>query len=218
MKGHPIRYSPEELAWLETNRLLPVGDYHRQFVEAFPTRIDVTPGHLHALRKRKGWKTGRTGQFVAGQESWNKGKPMPSHPNSAAHQFRKGQRSGVAERLWKPIGTERVSKEGYIERKINDDMPLRGRWRAVHLIRWEELNGPLPKGHCLKCLDGNKANTDPENWTLIPRALLPRLNGGARKQHLAFDEAEPEVKPALLALAKLDRAARERSRKESEHG
>ena len=208
MKGRAIRYSADELAWLEANRLLPIGDYHRRFLQAFPERLDVAPGHLHALRKRKGWKTGRTGHFEPGQESWNKGKPMPSHPNSQRTQFRKGERRGVDVKLYKPIGTERVSPEGYIERKINDDMPLRGRWRAVHLIRWEEVNGPLPKGHCLKCLDGDKANTDPDNWQLIPRSLLPRLNGGARKQHLAFDQAEPEVKPALLAIARLDHVAR----------
>jgi hypothetical protein len=32
----------------------------------------------------------------------------------------------------------------------------------------------------LKCLDGNKQNTDPSNWEAVPRALLPRLAGGNR--------------------------------------
>jgi hypothetical protein len=48
-------------------------------------------------------------------------------------------------------------------------------------------------------------NTDPANWELIPRALLPRLNG---RHTLAYDPAPAELKPALLATAKLEHAAR----------
>ena len=52
-----IPYSPAEMRWLEENRLMVIGDYHRAFVEAFG-RADVTAAHLHGLRKRKGWKVG----------------------------------------------------------------------------------------------------------------------------------------------------------------
>lgn len=214
MKGHPILYSAAELAWLEANRVLPIGDYHAGFVAAFD-RSDVTAGHLHSLRKRKGWKTGRTGHFVKGQEAHNKGKPCAPgtggrHPNSRRTQFKKGARSGVAAKLWKPIGTERTTQEGYLERKIHDGLPLQSRWRAVHLINWEAVNGAIPEGHCLKCLDGNKQNTDPENWELIPRTVLTHLNGGRFKSRLAFDQAPAELKPAIMAVAKIKAKVRER--------
>ena len=89
-------------------------------------------------------------------------------------------------------------------------MPFQRRWRGVHLIRWEEANGPLPPGHCLKCLDGDKLNTAPKNWACVPRALLPRLIGGNRHRNLLpFDEAPPELRPILLATARLEHAARE---------
>jgi len=52
-----IPYSPAEMRWLEENRLMVIGDYHRAFVAAFG-RADVTAAHLHGLRKRKGWKVG----------------------------------------------------------------------------------------------------------------------------------------------------------------
>jgi hypothetical protein len=133
------------------------------------------------------------------------------HPNARKMQFKKGQRSGVAVKLWKPVGTERLSKEGYLERKINNDLPLRARWRAVHLIEWERLNGPVPEGHCLKCLDGNKQNTAPSNWDLIPRALLPRLAGG-RWGRISYDYSPPELKPVLLAIARVEQRAREKRR------
>lgn len=217
MKGRAIIYSAEEMAWLEANRLMVISDYARAFAERF-WRGDVTAVHLHSLRKRKGWKTGRTGCFEKGQDAPNKGMKCPpgrggNHPNARKTQFKGGVRQGVAVKLYKPIGTERVSKDGYRERKIHDGMPLQSRWRAVHLIEWEAVNGPIPKGHALKCLDGDKANCDPSNWQVVPRALLPRLAGGNRyRRVLAYDDAAPEVRPAILAIAKLEHAARKRSR------
>jgi hypothetical protein len=215
MKGRAIRYSAEETAWLEANRTLPIGEYARRFNETFGR--DVAAQNLHALRKRKGWKTGRTGCFEKGQVSHNKGKKCEpdrggNHPNARKTQFRKGERRGVAVKLWKPVGTERIAKDGYLERKVNNDLPLQRRWRAVHLVEWEAVNGPVPEGHCLKCLDGNKLNTSPDNWACIPRALLPRLNGGNRyRDVLAFDDAPAELKPTVLAIAKLEHAARHRA-------
>lgn len=211
MKGRWIEYSVAEMAWLQANRTQPIGDYHAGFCAAFGR--DVSAGNLHALRKRKGWRTGRTGQFVKGQEPDNKGRPCApgrggNHPNARRTQFTPGERRGVAVTLYKAIGTERVSKDGYVERKVNDDLPLQSRWRAVHLICWEEVHGPLPKGVALKCLDGDKSNTAPANWEAIPRALLPRLNGGRHKKTLAYGAAPAELKLTILAVAKLAHGAR----------
>lgn len=213
MKGSAIPYSDDEMAWLGANRMLVIGDYHRAFVQAFG-RADVMAVNLHSLRKRKGWLTGRSGCFERGMAPHNKGRKCApgeggNHPNARRTQFKHGVRQGVAVRLYKPIGTERVTEDGYVERKIHDGMPLQSRWRTVHLIRWEEINGPLPKGHCLKCLDGDKANTAPANWAAIPRGVLPRLNGGRATKGLVFDGAPQELKPTLLAVARLEHGARQ---------
>ena len=214
MRGRRITYSDAQMAWLEANRSMVIGDYHRAFCEAFPG-TGVTAARLHALRK--GWKTGRTGRFEKGMAPANKGKPCPPgkggcHLNSRKTQFKKGHgRTGRAVTLYKPIGTERRSKDGYLERKIHDGMPLQSRWRAVHLIEWEEINGPIPKGHALKSLDGNKLNTDPSNWELVPRGLLPRLNGIHGRN---YDGAPAEVKPTIMAVARLaHRLAEKRQRR-----
>jgi hypothetical protein len=209
MKGRSIPYSDDELAWLEANRMLSISDYHAAFLATF-ARSDVSARHLHALRKRKGWSTGRTGQFVRGEAPANKGKKCPpgkggNHPNARATQFRRGQRTGKAAENYKPVGTERLSKDGYVERKIHDGLPLQSRWRSVHLIEWEEMNGPIPAGMCLKCIDGDKSNTDPANWKLIPRAMLPRLNG---KYGRDYDNAPAELKPLIMRTAELQHIAR----------
>lgn len=217
MKGHPIPYSTAEMVWLEANRLLPIADYHRAWC-AHTGRTDVKAVNLASLRKRMGWLTGRTGRFVPGQPPHNRGKPCPPgsggrHPNAAATHFRKGERRGRAAQRYKPIGTERLSKEGYLERKVHDGLPLQSRWRAVHLIEWEAVNGPVPPKHALKCLDGDRRNTDPSNWQVVPRALLPALNGGRFKKRLAYDDAAPEVKPSVMAIAQVEHALHQHRRK-----
>jgi len=214
MKGSPIEYSAEELAWIEARAHLPRRVLHTAFVVAFD-RFDVSQSNLTALCKRRGWLTGRDGRFPKGNVPVNKGRKGHHAPGSEKGWFKPGERRGVAVRLYQPIGTERVSRDGYLERKINDDLPLNRRWRAVHLVEWEKVNGPLPEGHCLKCLDGNKRNTDPANWLCIPRALLPRLNG--RWTKVKFDDAPPELKLTLLAAARLQHAAREARKGKKEH-
>ena len=211
MKGRAIEYSEAELLWIRGHRDWPRREAHAAFVERFG-RDDVSLSNFTSLCKRKGWMTGRSGQFVKGQEPMNAGKPMTAETRAKVSHtwFRKGERRGVATKLYKPIGTERISKDGYLERKIHDGMPLQSRWRAVHLIRWEEVNGPVPDGHALKCLDGDRRNTDPANWEAVPRALLPRLSGG--RWHQPYDSYEPEARPAVLAVAKLEHAARQARR------
>ena len=212
-KGKAIPYSAEELEFIRSVSTWRRDQAHAAFCQGF-RRDDVTLQSFHALCKRKGWFTGRTGRIEAGSVPHNRGKKCEpgrggNHPNARRTQFTKGERRGVAIKLYKPIGTERIAKDGYLERKVHDGMPLQSRWRAVHLINWEVVNGPLPKGHALKCLDGNRLNTAAENWECVPRALLPRLAGGNRyRRTLAFDDAPAELKPTIMAVAKLEHRAR----------
>jgi len=213
VKGRAIIYSNEELAWIEAHKSLTRRDLHRRFVARFG-RAEVSQQNLTALCKRRGWLTGRTGRFVQGQDSWNKGKCMPAHPNSVATRFKKGNRTGRANHVYKPIGTERLSRDGYLERKIHDGLPMQSRWQAVHRINWEALNGPVPEGHALKCLDGDRTNTDPCNWIAVPRALLPHLTG--RWRSIPYDTAPPELKPIILAAAQVILATREARRRQAD--
>lgn len=203
MKGKRILYSPRELAWIKRHRTKPRREAHIGFCNTF-RRPDVSLNNFKELCMRKGWTTGRTGCFPKGHAPVNKGQKMPYNANRAATQFKKGGRTGRANQLYKPIGIERVTRDGYIERKIHDGLPMQSRWRAVHLINWEAANGPLLDHHCLKCLDGNRQNTDPSNWALISRAVLTQLNH--RTRIVDYDDAPPELKPAILTLAKLKRA------------
>lgn len=206
MKGLWIEYSAAEMVWLQANRTMVIGDYHRVFREAFG-RDDVTAPNLHSLRKRKGWRTGRTGQFTRGTDPHNKGKPF-NPPGSEKGRFKKGNLPHNTHFL----GHERVSKDGYVEISVAETNPHTGyerRYVHKHVHLWTKANGPVPEGSALKCLDSNRLNTDPSNWEPVPRALLPILNGGPHKRRIAYDAAPAELKPAILAVAKLRYRARE---------
>jgi hypothetical protein len=207
MRGKRITYSAEEMAWLAANYALPISQYHDLFL-AFFARYDVNKLHLHSLRKRNGWRTGRTGRFAKGTEPPNKGRTCAPgsggrHPNAQKTQFKKGQLPHNT----KGPGHERIcKKDGYVIMIVAETNPWSGAaTRPVHKHRWlwEQVNGPVPEGMALKCIDSNKLNTDPSNWELAPRALLARLNGGPRKKRIAYDQAPDELKPAIMAVAKI---------------
>lgn len=81
----------------------------------------------------------------------NKGKKMPpgwAPGRMAETQFKKGCMAGAAQHNYVPIGSMRLSKDGYLEQKVTDDHPVPARrWVAVHRIVWEQANGPIPAGH-----------------------------------------------------------------------
>ncbi|WP_319532840.1 HNH endonuclease signature motif containing protein [uncultured Cohaesibacter sp.] len=204
MKGKRIDYSAEELAWIEANKTRVRKEAHAEFVVVFG-RQDVSFSNYHSLCKRKGWFTGRTGRIEKGNVPLNKGKKMPFNANSARTQFKKGQLPHNT----KYLGHERVSVDGYVEISVNETNPHTGyerRYVLKHRHLWELEHGPLPDGMCLKCLSDDKQNCDPSNWEMVPRGLLPRLNGKSGRN---YDHAEPELKPVIMAVARLEHAARE---------
>ena len=73
---------------------------------------------------------------------------------------------------------------------------------------WQQAHGPIPEGMALKCKT-DRLNTDPSNWELIPRALLPRLNGRFGR---GYDQAPDELKTTIMAVAKLEHQLGEKAK------
>jgi HNH endonuclease len=205
MTRRAITWLPEELAWLEANKTLPRATLHSGFCFRFGRR-DVTFGALTSLMKRNGWMTGRTGGFEKGKPPMNKGKKMPFNAANAATRFKKGQRPVNKY----DIGHEMVDVYGYVQVCIDQPNPWTGAaTRMVHKHRWlwERAHGPVPEGHRLKCLDGNRKNCDPSNWEALPLGMAPRLNGIHGR---GYDAAPAELKPVIMATAKLAHQAKAR--------
>jgi hypothetical protein len=213
--GRHVSYSPAEISWLGQNCSMEINAYCTAFRQTFG-RGDATPAKLHSLRKRMGWKTGRTGHFEKGQISHNKGKRCPPgrggrHPNARATQFKKGQ----TPHTYRGPGHESIDEDGYVWIIVDQTNPWTGAATTrVHKHRWlwEQANGLVPEGMVLKCLDGNKSNSEPSNWKLVPMGLLPRLNGKSGRN---YDQAPAELKATIMAVAQLEHAARSRRKREA---
>lgn len=124
-------------------------------------------------------KAGATnaGRFTPGHASWNAGKKgWQSGGRSAETHFKPGSRNGRAAQLYQPIGAERISKEGYLQRKVNDDMPLQRRWKSVHIILWEQHHGPVPHGHAVAFRNGDHTDIRIDNLECISRGELMARN------------------------------------------
>ncbi len=120
---------------------------------------------------------GRRAQFKPGQDAWNKGKHYQPGGRCIETQFKPGRPPELA-RNYLAIGSERISKDGYLERKVSDDQrvaPAQS-WRAVHILLWEGANGPLPRSHAVVFKDGDKRHIAIDNLELVTRAELMRRN------------------------------------------
>lgn len=212
-QGRANNYTKEELAWLEEHCAFTTRDLGRFFRMFFLGRDDVTDDALRNACQRHGWVTGRTGCFRKGSIPPNKGKKGVYPPGCEKGWFKKGQRS----RNYRGPGHEYPDKkDGYVWLIVAGAPPWKSSTGKTcyavmkHRHLWQQANGPIPAGHVLKCMDGDKTNCDPSNWRLIPQALLPRLAG---RWTLAFDAAPPEVKETLLATALLEYEAKRARRK-----
>lgn len=86
-------------------------------------------------------------QFKNGMAPWNAGKKgWQAGGRSHETRFKPG-RPATEARNYAPIGSLRISKDGYLERKVNDTHPVHTRrWVAVHRLVWEAANGPITNG------------------------------------------------------------------------
>jgi hypothetical protein len=117
-------------------------------------------------------------RFLPGSVPVNKGLRRPGYSpgRMAETQFKKGSRHGHAAQFYKPLGSLRLSKEGYLQRKILETGYPPRDWKGVHIILWEEHYGPIPSNHAIGFIDGNKENIIIENLVLLSRADLMRRN------------------------------------------
>lgn len=194
-------YTPEVLQYLRENYATTTQPELRVELKA-RFGLDLTRVALNQALKKYGISCDRTGQFVAGGASWNKGKTGYMGANRTS--FEKGH----LPHNHKPLWSERVSKDGYIEISVPETNPHTGfptRYKSKHLWLWEQANGPLPPKHAVIFADGDNRNFALENLLCVSRTLLLILNLHDYKKQPA------ELKPSILALAKLEAEAGIRS-------
>lgn len=132
--------------------------------------LKKSPEYMRQLRKLEAERlteAGKSSRWVSGHETWNKGKHH-APPGSRATQFKNGRMP----EHYRPVGSERVNSEGVLERKVADPKT----WRSVHVLVWEEHNGPVPDDHIVAFSNGDRSDIRIENLVCISRADNMRRN------------------------------------------
>ncbi|HBB28619.1 MAG TPA: HNH endonuclease [Clostridiales bacterium] len=133
--------------------------------------LELKISQIKAYKNRHKLNSGLNGRFKPGSIPPNKGVKGVHVKGTEKTWFKKGSKPPN----WVPIGSERITKDGYIQIKIQEGK-FQHNWRGKHILIWEEHNGQLPKGHAILFGDGDKRNFSPDNLILVSRAQLARLN------------------------------------------
>lgn len=132
---------------------------------AYRNGINKTAAYLSAAARANG----SSGRFVKGQAAWNKGIPFRNGGRSVETQFK----PGLAVYNHRPVGSTRISVDGYVEIKIAEPR----KWGQLHRETWKAHHGSYPPyGMALVFRDGNKQRCNIENLELITRTELMRRN------------------------------------------
>ncbi len=184
MKGRPIKYSADELAWIKANCTMD----RREAVSIFNERFgrDIALVNFNSLCKRKGWLTGRTGRYEKGNVPHPNARPKG--PNSGS--FKKGNRPHNAVE----VGTKVKSTDGYWKVKVAEPDV----WEWIHRRNWEQANGPLSEGDVVLFIDGDMDNYELDNLKLIDRATLARLN------YQDFSSLPTEFRESAILIAQIE--------------
>ena len=101
--------------------------------------------------------------------------------------FKKGHTSANK----RPVGSERITRDGYIEVKVQDP----NKWRLKHIVVWESHNGKVPPKHCILFLDRDTQNCSIDNLICISRNILRIIN---KSRLLTYD---PKINKTVIILA-----------------
>ena len=158
------RYSEEQKEFIITNNY---GKYSKELAEMFNQyfNTNITAKEIAYFRRNYKLKSGLTGQFKKGNVPHNKYKKQVEYMSKEAIERTKKTRfkKGNKPKNYRPVGSERITKNGYIEVKVADP----NKWETKNKIIYKQYYGDIPKGHKVIYADGNKLNNDINNLILV---------------------------------------------------
>ena len=182
-----------------------------------PARAIGLKARSMGLKKSAKFMAEESGRIKPGQSPWNKGVKGSTGTQDAcrATQFKPGRAPSEA-RNYKPVGSLRISKDGYLEKKVTDDQsiyPAR-RWVALHRLVWERKNGQVPKGHIVVFRPGMLA-TEPDQITVDRLECITRSENMQRNTYHRYGK---EIAQLIQLRGAITRKIREKEKeKELEH-
>lgn len=161
--------------------------------------IHLTVGCMKSYKARYKLDSGIRFRFKKGHIPYNKGKKMPKEVYEKAKHtmFEKGHIPSNH----RPVGSERILKDGYIEVKVAEP----NKWKLKQRLVYENHKGKIPKGSTIIFLDGNKLNFNIDNLKCVTRSELLYLNrNGLNNLN--------EVTETGILMARLDSAKNKRKK------
>ncbi len=180
------------------------GHTYKEIVDAYNARFEqpITPARLKSYIGNHKLNTGMSGRFEKGRVPHNKGQKGLCYKGCEKTWFRKGHMPANV----KPLGYERITKDGYVEVKVKMRPSHPGcddNFIAKHRLVWEAVNGPIPKGHKLIFLDGDKKNCEIKNLALVTEAEhLELTRRGLRTKHSDLTRTGILITKAGIAVRK----------------
>lgn len=172
----PHQYTPEQRKFIKCNA---PGMGNEKLTNLFNEhfKLVLSLDQIKGFKKNNKISSGLDGRFNKGCTPFNKGKKK-YWIGGEKTQFKAGNRP----HNYKPIGTERVNGDDYVDIKIEDP----NKWKGKHILTWEYHNGPVPKGCVIIFGDGNRRNFDLDNLIMISRKQLSTLNKHGLIQNNAY--------------------------------
>lgn len=124
-------------------------------------------------------------RFPKGHVPVNKGLRRPGWGpgRMKSTQFKAGERSGMAAKNWRPVGTILMDADGYQRIKIREAHPGEAHgfgnvrvWPLLQRHVWAEAHGPIPAGYNVCFKDGDKTNCALTNLELVSRRDMMKRN------------------------------------------
>lgn len=144
--------------------------------------LQITAKQMNTFKKNHGLVSGLDCRFKKGSVPANKGTKGVYNVGGNRTSFKPGHKP----LNYKPVGYERVDRDGYTLVKVSDDGAWHERWRHKHKVIWEEANGPIPEGHVVLFADQDRSNIVLDNLILIPQSSLSIVN----RRGLLFKDAD----------------------------
>lgn len=167
-KGWSRLYTPKVQAFIITNiQGRGIEELTDLLNQEFGT--EYKESQIRGFVNNQGLISGLDCTFKKGNVPYNKGKKGIGGWEPT--QFKKGNKP----HNYRPVGTERVNADGYVDIKIQDGKQQKN-WKGKHILIWEEHNGSVPDGHVVIFGDRNNRNFDINNLILVSKKQLLILN------------------------------------------
>lgn len=137
---------------------------------------DFSEEQIKGMMYRNKLTTGTGGYFKKGSTPWNKG--LKGYMGANKTSFKKG----TIPPNQVPIGTESITKGGYIKVKVGEP----NKWKLKQRYIYEQHYGEIPKSHNVIFADKNIRNFDINNLVLVSKAEMLILNNNK----LIFEDEE----------------------------